>query len=49
MKPLDQYKAACTVRRLARRSIQTYQHWVEEFLRFHHGREWCPRLIEKPQ
>ena len=38
MKLLDQYEAACKVRRLARRTIQTCRRWVEEFLRFHHDR-----------
>lgn len=35
---LDQYEAACKVRRLARRTIPTYRRWSEEFLRFHHDR-----------
>jgi len=30
MKLLDQYEAACKVRRLAPRTIQTYRRWVEE-------------------
>ncbi len=38
MKLLDQYEAACQVRRLTPRTIQTYRRWVEEFLRFHHDR-----------
>ena len=38
MKLLDQYEAACKVRRLAVRTIPTYKRWVEEFLRFHHDR-----------
>jgi integron integrase len=38
MKVLDQYEAACKVRRLAARTIPTYKRWVEEFLRFHHDR-----------
>ena len=38
MKLLDQYEAACKVRRLARRTIQTYRRWVDEFLQFHHDR-----------
>ena len=38
MKLLDQYEAACKVRRLAARTIPTYKRWVEEFLRFHHDR-----------
>jgi site-specific recombinase XerD len=38
MKLLEQYRAACEVRRLAKRTIQTYCRWVEEFLRFHHDR-----------
>src|SRR5947209_562138 len=38
MKLLDQYEAACKVRRLAARSIPTCKRWVEEFLRFHHDR-----------
>jgi integron integrase len=38
MKLLDQYEAACKVRRLAPRTIPTYKRWVEEFLRFHHDR-----------
>jgi hypothetical protein len=41
MKLLDQYEAACKVRRLAPRTIQTYRRWVEEFLRFHHDRTGC--------
>lgn len=42
MKPLDEYRAVCAVRRLARRTTQTYARWVEEFLRFHRLRtgEW---------
>ena len=38
MKLLDQYEAACKVRRLAPRTIQTYRRWVDEFLRFQHHR-----------
>jgi hypothetical protein len=38
MKLLDQYEAACKVRQLAPRTIQTYRRWVEEYLRFHHDR-----------
>ena len=38
MKLLEQYRAACEVRRLTKRTIQTYCRWVEEFLRFHHDR-----------
>ena len=38
MKLLDQYEAACKVRRLAVRTVPTYKRWVEEFLRFHHDR-----------
>jgi len=38
MKLLEQYEAACKVRRLAPRTIQTYRRWVEEYLRFHHHR-----------
>ena len=38
MRLLDQYEAACKVRRLAARTIPTYKRWVEEFLRFHHDR-----------
>lgn len=38
MKLLDQYEAACKVRRLAPRTIQTCRRWVEEHLRFHHDR-----------
>jgi hypothetical protein len=38
MKLLDQYEAACKVRRLASRTTQTYRRWVEEFLRFHRDR-----------
>jgi hypothetical protein len=34
MELLDQYEAACQVRRLAPRTIPTYRRWVEEFLRF---------------
>ena len=32
MKLLDQYEAACKVRPLAPRTIQSYRRWVEEFL-----------------
>ncbi len=32
MKHLDQYEAACKVRRQAARTIPTYRRWVEEFL-----------------
>ena len=52
MKLLDQYKTACTVRRLARRTIQTYQRCVEDFLRFHHdraGRRIHPMDMEEPE
>jgi len=35
MKLLDQYEAACRVRRLAARTVPTYKRWVEQFLRFH--------------
>lgn len=38
MKLLDQYEAACKVRRLAPRTIETYRRWVEQFVRFHHKR-----------
>lgn len=38
MKLLEQFEAACKVRRLAVRTIQTYLRWVEEFLRFHRDR-----------
>lgn len=38
MKLVDQCEAACKVRRLAPRIIQTYCRRVEEFLRFHHDR-----------
>ena len=38
MKLLDQNEAACKLRRLAPRTIQTYRRWVEEFLRFHRDR-----------
>jgi len=38
VKLLEQFRAACQVRRLARRTIQTDGRWVEEFLRFHHDR-----------
>ncbi|MGD9857258.1 MAG: integron integrase [Planctomycetaceae bacterium] len=38
MKLLDRYEAACKVRRLASRTVQTYRRWVEEFLRFHQTR-----------
>ncbi len=54
MKPLDQYEAACKVRRLASRTIPTYLRWVTEFLRFHrdrtgrwiHPREMGEREVE---
>lgn len=36
MKLLEQYRAACEVRRLAKRTVQTYCRWVDEFLRFHY-------------
>ena len=38
MKLLEHYRAACGVRRLAERILQTYSRWVEEFLRYHHER-----------
>src|ERR1700676_1844319 len=38
VKLLDQYEAACKVRRLAPRTNPTYKRWVEELLRFHHDR-----------
>src|SRR5271165_1221340 len=38
MKLLDQYEAACKVRRLVSRTIQTHRRWVSEFLRFHRDR-----------
>ena len=38
MKLLEQYVAACKVRRLAPRTVQIYTRWVEEFLRFHQKR-----------
>jgi site-specific recombinase XerD len=38
MKLLDQFEAACNVRRLARRTTQTYTRWVQDFLRFHRQR-----------
>lgn len=38
MKLLEQYEAACKVRRLASRTIPTYRRWVAEFLRFHQDR-----------
>ena len=41
VKLLDQYEAACKVRRLVPRTIQTYRRWVEESLRFHHDRTGC--------
>jgi len=52
MKLFDQYEAACKVRRLARRTIQTYRRWVEDFLRFHHDRtgDWIhPNDIGEPE
>src|SRR5262249_251112 len=38
MKLLDHYEAACTVRRLASRTIQPYRRQVEQCLRFHRDR-----------
>ncbi len=38
MKLLEQYEAACKVRRMAPRTIQTYGRWVNEFVPFHHKR-----------
>ena len=52
MKLLDQYEAACKVRRLASRTIQTYRRWVEEFLQFHHDRtgQWIhPNEMGEPE
>jgi site-specific recombinase XerD len=52
MKLLDQYEAACRVRRLASRTIQTYRRWVEEFPRFHHDRtgQWIhPNEMGEPE
>jgi len=52
MKRLEQYRAACEVRRLAKRTIQTYCRWVEEFLRFHHDRtgQWIhPREMSEKE
>lgn len=52
MKLLDQYEAACKVRRLAARTIPTYKRWVEEFLRFHHdrtGRSIHPQEMGEPE
>jgi site-specific recombinase XerD len=51
IKVLDQYETACKVRRLAPRTIPTYKRWVEEFLRFHHGRSgrWIhPKDMSEP-
>lgn len=51
MKLLEPYEAACKVRRLAPRTVQTYRRWVEEFLRFHHDdpRGWIhPQDIGEP-
>ena len=52
MKLLDQYEAACKVRRLAPRTVQTYRRWVEELLRFHHDRtgQWIhPSQMGEPE
>ena len=52
MKLLDKYEAACKVRRLASRTIQTYRRWVEEFLGFHHDRtgQWIhPNEMGEPE
>ena len=52
MKLLDQYEAACKVRRLAVRTIPTYRRWVEEFLRFHRDRtgRWIhPKDMGEPE
>ncbi len=52
MKLLDQYEAACKVRRLASRTIQTYRRWVEQFLRFHDVRagQWFhPNELGEPE
>jgi site-specific recombinase XerD len=38
MKLLEEYEAACKVRRLAQRTTQTCNRWVQEFLRFHRQR-----------
>ncbi|MDX1947648.1 MAG: hypothetical protein SFU86_19780 [Pirellulaceae bacterium] len=43
MKLLDQYRQACQVRRLTRKTTQVDCQWVEEHIRFHHdrtGRWW---------
>ena len=34
MKILEQYRQACLQKHFARRTIQTYLRWTEEFLRF---------------
>ncbi len=52
MKLLEQYAAACKVRRLSPRTIQTYTRWVEEFLRFHRDRtgDWIhPQDMAEPE
>ena len=52
MKLLNEYEAACKVRRLAVRTIQTYRRWVEEFLRFHRDRSgrWIhPKDLGTPE
>jgi Phage integrase, N-terminal SAM-like domain len=51
VKLVDQYEAACKVRRAAR-TILTYRRWVEEFLRFHHDRSgrWIdPKDMGEPE
>ncbi|WP_166831250.1 site-specific integrase [Thalassoroseus pseudoceratinae] len=52
MKLLERYRAACEVRRLAKRTIQTDCRWVEEYLRFHHDRtgHWIhPQEMEEKE
>ena len=52
MKLLDQYEAACKVRRLALRTIPTYRRWVTEFLRIHRERtgRWVhPQEMSEPE
>ncbi len=52
MKVLYQYVAACKVRRLPSRTIQTYRRWVEGTLRFHRDRtgRWIhPQEMGEPE
>lgn len=52
MKLLQQYEAACRAKHLARRTVQTYTRWVEEFVRFHHavaGKWRHPRELQEPE